>query len=418
MSLNRLPDELLRTISDFGGVGVAKNMAQTSAIMRNIYNIDEILRAFSELKIREDVVMDIDRRIQSMIDETQEETGYFENDMSRMQNIMNLVRFVVEPILSISDNSDMTPEQAEQALREWFPRWFYLSAYMGRIYDEYASFWARESMNYPQESGPNTIDAISKMECMDLLSITLHLMNVFNGWVFGRMKYKNRHIFQRGIMIIANRVYNQYNKVETLFNTRMMDASRMTSRMYSTEQVSYRPKSRRSKKKKTRRYSLRIPDQFRGIPSTIEDQIIEQYMSIILPSVNDNREAIADAVMDVIRSRAISKDDGSTEIWQLKSRNSACGTPEFEGNLEYAIMMTEDYMRECGEQYGSPSHWMNDIQYIIDQIEDTIRLNIHNPHLQTIMENKFSLDGVIKTLYRSTRRMMVDNDEVWLERIA
>ena len=139
---------------------------------------------------------------------------------------------------------------------------------------------------------------------------------------------------------------------------------------------------------------------------------------MIRPAIDDNREAIADAVMDMIKSRAVSRADGSAEIWQLKSKTNACGTPEFEGNIDYAMMMAEEHMRECGEEYGAPSQWANDIQYVIDQIEDTILLNIHNPHLQTIIENKFSLDGIIKTLYRATRRMMVDNDEVWIERIA
>lgn len=433
MSLNRLPDELIRHISEYGGVSTAKNMAQTSSFLRNIYDVPELIRAIKDIDSNEDILADLDTRIQRMLNDNMYEVGYFENAHSRLKNVLSLVRFVLSVILEVTSDPNISPGVAESILRAKFPRWFYVSGYIRRMRDEYDGYWSRESM-WGEEQGPNSIEAISKFECMELLDITLHLLYVFDGWVFENMRYKNRDMFHRGILRIMKRVFVKYKAVENLYDSYTYSISKITPNMYSRNEYidgeagpssRYSIASRRPTKLKGKkhRYGLNIRPNI-NINNLIRDELIQQYEQSIMDNIFENKNLIHEEIFDRLYEEALGKDNGSEDVWRLEWADNMCVDIQYkhidiEGNIEYAILFTEGFLKgTCNEIDGTPSYWIDDMIFAVrDMIYDTITENMNNPYFEEIMEETFDIQNIINKFYNDLRMLMMNSDIVWLRPI-
>ena len=222
--MDRLPDELIRHISDYGGIYTAKNIADTSRSLANVYNIPSLVEGVRSHRA------------------SMEECKMYQDTLREVSHAMEIMYYIM------TDHPNISPEEGEDMLLNYDPMWFTLSERMQEKAEEYLDSLPYSYWSYLGHYGPDTHEYTRAKTCSDLLYFTGMFIARFNSWVKANLHSRDIEEFRTYQMRILQ---SSIPEIQTLYNTAESLLARcIEARPESTYRdiYSFRVRSRRPRK--------------------------------------------------------------------------------------------------------------------------------------------------------------------------
>ncbi len=417
--LDSLPDELIRHISDYGGLHTARSIADTSSRMRSIYNIPVL---------KEEINLD--------------------KECPLLKDVIDKVDYVLNTINKVFvANRGGTRKRAKEILLNMDPDWFdgyggYIDTDdTGEVYDmrmgiadvarelslKIFNFYQMEEggdyLPFEQEGPVSRVYSLRSM-MNSILTNLVTSIRLFNTWVEDTPYPSGDESLIRELTRNIRTVMDQKEQLRRFYNE---CTSRMTTPMiYNFGRKSRRPikgkrakKSNKAKKAKKHTYAL---GGGRDMINRITQSIVDQ----VLPAVIEDVNSYTNLVDDVYHFFETSKPRGESKTWVGIFGGNICEYSPFvfTGPLNDAILALDEHLYLCDNEdnQGTIEYWINDVtsplslsDMIYDSIYDLVArgkdINAIYRHVQT----KFSEPAFTHTVYKTVRNMFTSTDIARLE---
>ncbi len=397
--MDRLPDELIRHISDYGGLYTAKNIADTSRTLANVYNVPGL-------------VDEIQSHRASM-----EECRMYEDTLREVDHVMQMIHYML-----FSEDPNISSYDAEDMLLNYDPMWFTLSDRMQEKAEEYMDTLPYTDWVRTGHYGPDTHAYMRAKACANLLNSVAFFMNRFETWVKADMHSRDRIGFRtremKGLEVHIPDIKEEYNTVKNLLDRCIEARPESTSRnIYSFGRKSRRPtKGKRAKK---HRYALRGG---RDMINRITQSIVDDVLPMVIEEVNSYN----DLVPSIYHFFKNSFPQGEEKTWVGVFGRHVCENSPFSfyGPLNTAILALNEHLYACNNvnNQGTIEYWINETtsplalsDMIYDFIYDLVARGKDIDTIYRYIHTRFSKPAFTHTLYTTIRTMFITSDIARLE---